>query len=90
MKFYWSQELLKFWDYMVTVFRRHEGFSSFNFVYERFDFTPVEFVQNQSFIIYFANQIFLKSEPLGTFESDILSQTFKRLIKVKPTLSGRK
>lgn len=77
-------------DYMVTVYPRNERINSFNFVYGLFDFTPVAFAPNQSFVIHFATEMFSKSEPLGDFESAVLSQTFKRLTKVKPTLSGRK
>jgi hypothetical protein len=77
-------------DYMITEYPRNEGLSSFNFVYGLFEYTPVAFSKNQSFVIHFASELFSESEPLGNFESVVLNHTFKRLSKAKPTLSGRK
>lgn len=77
-------------DYMVTVYPRDETINRFNFVYKFFDLTPVAFSKNQSTVMHIATEMFLKSEPLGNFESDVLIKTFKRLTKVKPTLPGRK
>ena len=77
-------------DYMVTIYPRNERINSFNFVYGLFDFSPVAFGKNQISVIHFATEMFSMSKPLGNFESTVLNHTFKRLIKVKPTLSGRK
>jgi hypothetical protein len=82
-----STELL---DYMVTLYPRNENIGVFDFVYGFINYTHVAFAKNQSDVIHLATEMFANSEPLGDFESNILNKTFRRLIKVHPTLSGRK
>lgn len=77
-------------DYMVTVFPRNENMSPFDFVYGLFEYTPIVFAHNQDAIISIASEMFAEAETLGAFESDVLNKTLRRLLKSKPTLSGRK
>jgi len=77
-------------DYMVTSYLRNERIDSFSFVHGLFESNKAAFSVNQNAVLHFASQLFSNSEPLSNFESNVLNKTFNRLIKVKPTLSGRK
>lgn len=77
-------------DYMVTLFPRNENLSPFDFVYGMFEDRKMVFSENQDSVVSLSSEMFYGSEPLGTFESDVLNRTFRRLLKSRPTLSGRK
>lgn len=76
-------------DYMVTTYPRCEDLNAFGFVYHLFHFEPVAFSSNQDIIISTANKVFSNSEKLGEIETSILNNTFRRVMKSTPTLSGR-
>jgi hypothetical protein len=48
------------------------------------------FSQNQHLVLNIANELFANSSPLDLFEQRVLNNTFNRIIKKTPTLSGRK
>lgn len=77
-------------DYMVTVYPRNENRNDFPFVYGLFESKDVAFAKNQDVILNIANTMFAESVPLNEFEQKILNNTFKRTVKSKPTLAGRK
>jgi hypothetical protein len=77
-------------DYLVTVYPRNESRNPFPFVYGLFDSKDVPFANNQDAILNIANVLFADSSPLDNFEQHILNTTFKKSIKYKATLSGRK
>jgi len=76
-------------NYMVTTYPRCEDLSAFGFVYHLFNYTPIAFSSNQDIIIAAANHAFANSESLGELEASILNNTFRRMMKSSPTLSGR-
>lgn len=77
-------------DYMLTSYARNENIAPFQYINIATDVHSTAFSVNQSDIIHIATSIFASSESLGSFESDVLNKTLKRLIKTTPTLAGRK
>jgi hypothetical protein len=77
-------------DYMVTVFPREEKVNGFQFVYGLFNQSQIAFCQNQPSVLNLANELFANSMPLDQFEQSVLNDTFNRIVKKVPTLSGRK
>jgi glutathione synthase/RimK-type ligase-like ATP-grasp enzyme len=85
-----SSKELPLVDYMVTLYPRNENSNTFPFVYGLFESKNVAFGNNQEVILNIANKLFSESLPLNSFEQLTLNMTFKKSIKTKPTLSGRK
>ena len=77
-------------DYLVSVFPRNENTNPFSFVYGLFQPKNKAIANNQDAILNIANIIFSDASPLDNFEQSVLNDTFKKSIKDKPTLSGRK
>jgi hypothetical protein len=77
-------------DYFVTVYPRNENRNDFPFVYGLFESKDIAFANNQDVILNIASLMFADSLPLSEFEQAILNYTFKKSIKVSPTLPGRK
>jgi hypothetical protein len=77
-------------DYMVTVYPRNDNHNVFPFVYNLFGSTDKAFSANQDLIINLANTMFSNAISLNELEQDVLNNTYRKSIKDRPTLSGRK
>ena len=77
-------------DYLIKEYPRNENTNTFPFVYGLFESKDLAFADNQDAILNIANSLFSTSFSLGEFEQKVLNSTFKKSIKQKPSLSGRK
>lgn len=52
--------------------------------------TDEQLHESADYLLYFRDFYFKNSRPTNDFETKVLDETFKRQLKTKPTLKGRK